>query len=190
MKIGLYFGSFNPIHTGHLIIANHVANTNLVQQVWMVVSPQNPLKPSKSLLNEYHRLHLAQLATANNSLLKVSDVEFKLPKPSFTIDTLTYLVEKYPKYEFSIIVGSDSFQNLPRWKNYELLLKQFAFLVYERPNFPVTEFKEALSITTLQAPLLEISATYIRENIREGKSIQYIVPDLVAKEIEDNGYYK
>jgi len=190
MKVGLYFGSFNPIHTGHLIIANHVANTKLVQQVWLVVSPQNPLKPSKSLLNEYHRLHLAQIAVSNNPALKVSDVEFKLPKPSFTIDTLTYLSEKYPKYEFSIIVGSDSFQNLHRWKNYEVLLKNYPFLVYHRPQFPIQEIETAKSITVLEAPLLDISATFIRDSIKKGNSIQYLVPDLVAKEIEENGYYK
>ena len=120
MKIGLYFGSFNPIHVGHLIIAAHVANNADVQQVWLVVSPQNPLKTSSVLLNEYHRLHLVRLATDGDQQVKVSDIEFKLPKPSYTIDTLVYLKEKYPQHEFSVIIGSDSFQNLPRWKNYEI----------------------------------------------------------------------
>ena len=114
MNIGLYFGSFNPIHIGHLIIGNHVANHADIQQVWFVVSPQNPLKPSGVLLNEYHRLHLVQLAVEGNSQLKAVDFEFKLPRPSYTIDTLTYLTEKYPQHQFSIIMGSDSFQNLPR----------------------------------------------------------------------------
>ena len=123
MKIGLYFGSFNPVHNGHLLIANYVMNYTDIEQLWMVVSPQNPLKPSKSLLNEYHRLGLIQLALEGESKIKASTIEFKLPKPSYTIDTLTYLREKYPDHQFSIIMGSDSFINLPKWKNYELIIK-------------------------------------------------------------------
>ena len=135
MKVGLYFGSFNPIHTGHLIIASHVANYTDMDQVWFVVSPQNPLKPSSVLLNEYHRLFLVQLAVEEDPRLRATDVEFKLPRPSYTIDTLTYLQEKYPRHEFSLIMGSDSFQNLKRWKNYELLVKNYPFIIYRRPQF-------------------------------------------------------
>ena len=143
MNIGLYFGSYNPIHIGHLIIGSHVANHTDIQQVWFVVSPQNPLKPSSVLLNEYHRLHLVQLALGDDPQLKASDVEFKLPRPSYTIDTLTYLKEKYPQHRFSIIMGSDSFQNLPRWKNFDLLLKNYSFIIYRRPGFEITESYEA-----------------------------------------------
>jgi nicotinate-nucleotide adenylyltransferase len=189
MKIGLYFGSFNPIHTGHMIIASHVANHTDVQQVWFVVSPQNPLKPSSVLLNEYHRLYLVQLAVEDDPRLRASDVEFKLPRPSYTIDTLTYLHEKYPQHQFYIIMGSDSFQNLPRWKNYELLIKNYPFIVYRRPEFPVLDTLQA-NIAVLDAPLLEISATDIRDNIKEGRTIRYLVPDKVREEIESNRYYK
>lgn len=188
MKIGLYFGSFNPIHIGHLIIASYVANQELVQQVWLIVSPQNPLKPSAALLNEYDRLHLAQLAVEDDQHIRVMDVEFKLPKPSYTIDTLTYLREKYPQHEFQLIMGSDSFQNLSKWKNYELLVRDYAFIIYTRPGHPVKETYGA-HYTIVQAPLLEISATAIRQFIKLGKSIRYIVPDKVREEIERNGYY-
>ena len=189
MKVGLYFGSFNPIHTGHLIIASHVANYTDMDQVWFVVSPQNPLKPSSVLLNEYHRLFLVQLAVEEDPRLRATDVEFKLPRPSYTIDTLTYLQEKYPRHEFSLIMGSDSFQNLKRWKNYEMLVKNYPFIIYRRPQFPVQDSLGA-SITILVAPMLEISATQIRDNIKEGRTIRYLVPDKVREEIEQNRYYK
>ena len=135
MNIGLYFGSFNPIHIGHLIIANHVINFTDMNQVWLVISPQNPLKPSHTLLNEYHRLHLIQKAIEDNPKLKASDIEFRLSKPSYTIDTLIYLEEKYPKHKFSIVMGSDSFQNINNWKNAEVLKKNYSFIIYERPGF-------------------------------------------------------
>lgn len=189
MKIGLYFGSFNPVHIGHLIVASHVANHTETQQVWFIVSPQNPLKPSAVLLNEYHRLHLVRLAVGDDLRLKVSEVEFKLPRPSFTIDTLTYLQEKYPKHEFSVIMGSDSFQNLPRWKNFELLVKNYPFIIYKRPGFEIAN-KWNAQVTVLEAPLLAISATEIRNNIKAGKTIRYLVPEKVRDEIEQNRYYK
>ena len=189
MKIGLYFGSFNPIHIGHLIVASYVANHTDMQQVWFVVSPQNPLKPSSVLLNEYHRLHLVRLAVEDDLRLKASEVEFKLPRPSYTIDTLTYLQEKYPQNEFSIIMGSDSFQNLPHWKNFEQLVKNFPFIIYKRPGFEVTDHWGA-AVKVLNAPLLQISATEIRNNIKSGKTIRYLVPDKVREEIEMNHYYK
>ncbi|TAG13120.1 MAG: nicotinate-nucleotide adenylyltransferase [Sphingobacteriia bacterium] len=189
MKIGLYFGSFNPVHTGHLIIASHVVNETPIQQVWLVVSPQNPFKQTQSLLNEYHRLHLVHLAVEDDSRLKASDIEFKLPKPSYTIDTLVYLQEKYPQYEFTIIMGSDGFQNLPKWKNMELLVKSYPFMVYNRPSFPITESFGA-QLTILEAPLLSISATYIRNNIQAGKTIRYLVPEKVREYIEANNYYR
>ncbi|WP_207497195.1 nicotinate (nicotinamide) nucleotide adenylyltransferase [Aridibaculum aurantiacum] len=188
MKIGLYFGSFNPIHIGHLIIASAIKNKTDLQKIWLVVSPHNPLKPSKSLLNEFNRLHLVKLAVEDDENLEVSDIEFKLPRPSYTIDTLTYLKEKYPQHEFSIIMGSDSFQNITKWKNYELLLNNYQVYIYQRPNFPVENPAE--NITIVNAPLLEISATQVRLLIKNNKSIRYLVPEKVREEIEQNRYYK
>jgi nicotinate-nucleotide adenylyltransferase len=191
MQVGLYFGSFNPIHHGHLIIANYLLENTDLDQVWFVVSPQNPLKPSGSLLNEYHRLFLVQTAIEGENRLKASEIEFKLPKPSYTVDTLTYLQEKYPSYKFSLIMGSDSFQNLPKWKNYSWLLQHYPIYVYKRPEHEkLPSFPSAKKIMVLDAPLLPISATHIRKNIREGRSIRYLVPDAVREEIERNGYYK
>lgn len=190
MKIGLYFGSFNPIHVGHLIIANHVVNYADVDQVWLVVSPQNPLKPSSVLLNEYNRLHLVQLAIEKSQKLRANDAEFKLPKPSYTIDTLTYLQEKYPKNKFSIIMGSDSFSNISKWKNSDVLIKNYQLIIYLRQNFSVKQDNLSDNITLLNAPLLNISATAIRETIKQNKSIRYLVPDAVCDEIERTGYYK
>lgn len=188
MHIGLYFGSFNPIHVGHLIIGSYVADNTDVGQVWFIVTPQNPLKKTGTLLNEYHRLHLVKLAVDNDYRLKVSDIEFKLPRPSYTIDTLIYLQEKYPQHTFSIIVGSDSFQNIGKWKNSDILLKNYLFLVYERPAIPVN--CKLGNVKVLKAPLLEISSTLIRKTIELGKSAKYMVPEKVLNEIEMGGYYK
>jgi nicotinate-nucleotide adenylyltransferase len=191
MRVGLYFGSFNPIHHGHLLIATYVLQHSNIQQVWFVVSPQNPLKPTASLLNEYHRLHLVKLAIEGARDLRASDLEFHLPKPSFTVNTLTYLKEKYPVNEFSIIMGSDSFQNLPKWKNGEWLLSNFSIYVYKRPgHLTLPTYKDAKEVHDLDAPLLPISSTDIRKNIRESKTIRYLVPDTVREEIERNGYYR
>jgi len=189
MKIGLYFGSFNPVHTGHLIIASHIVNNTDTQQIWFVVSPQNPLKKSTTLLNEYHRLHLVRLAVEDNTQFKANDTEFKLPKPSYTIDTITYLKEKYPQHDFSIIMGSDSFQNIDKWKNYQKLIGSNRIIIYLRPGFEVGSAVGG-NIVLLKAPLLEISATDIRKLIKSGKSARYLLPDKVLKEIEENGYYK
>ena len=189
MKIGLFFGSFNPIHTGHLIIANHVINFTFLKQVWFVLSPQNPLKLSSSLLNEYHRLHLIKAAIDGENKLQASTVEFQLPKPSYTVDTLSYLKEKFPTYEFGIILGSDSFYNLTNWKNYEVILRNYPLYIYKRHGFQIKNILEA-NLTILKAPLLEISSTYIRELIKTGKSIRYLVPDTVKEEIERNSYYR
>lgn len=189
MKIGLYFGSFNPIHIGHLIIASYIANNTDVQQVWFVVSPQNPFKQSSTLLNEYHRLHLVNLAVENDSNLRVSDIEFRLPKPSYTSDTLIHLKEKYPQHIFCIIMGSDSFQNIDKWKNSEILKRDYEFFIYKRTGYEVN-LKENMNLTLVDAPLLEISATQIRQSIKSNKSIRYLVPEKVREEIERNGYYK
>ena len=190
MRVGLYFGSFNPIHHGHLLIASYILQSTSLQQVWFVVSPQNPLKPAATLLNEYHRLYLVQLAIEGEKDLKALDIEFKLPKPSYTVDTLAYLQEKYPTNEFSVIMGSDSFENLRKWKNVDFLLKSYSIYVYKRPGHEqLPEYPGAKEIHILDAPLLPVSSTRIRKNIKEGKSIRYLVPDAVRNEIERNGYY-
>ncbi|MCX8019775.1 MAG: nicotinate (nicotinamide) nucleotide adenylyltransferase [Chitinophagaceae bacterium] len=189
MNIGLYFGSFNPIHIAHLIIANYILNETDIEKIWFVVSPQNPLKPSGELLNEYQRLHLVRLAVEDEPRMKASDIEFYLPRPSYTIDTLTYLNEKYPEYRFCIIMGSDSYQNLPKWKNYEQLLRHYPLYIYRRPGFDLTELKGA-EIHVLDAPLLHISASLIRKYLREGKSIRFFVPEKVFEEIMRAGYYR
>jgi nicotinate-nucleotide adenylyltransferase len=189
MRIGLYFGSFNPVHTGHLIIANHLLNQTELEKVWFIVSPQNPFKVNASLLNEYDRLHLLKLATEDDGRIKVLDIEFSLPRPSYTSVTLAHLQEKYPDAEFSIIMGGDSFQNLHKWKNYEWIVKNYAVFVYNRPGFDISNHVNA-KLTIVDAPLLQISATEIRSLIKEGKSIRYMVPDKVREEIEKGRYYK
>jgi nicotinate-nucleotide adenylyltransferase len=191
MKVGLYFGSFNPIHHGHLVIANFILQHAHLDQVWFVVSPQNPLKRSTSLLNEYHRLHLVRLAVEGETRLKASDIEFKLPKPSYTVDTLAYLQEKYPREEFSIIMGSDSFQNLTKWKNYSWLLQHYPIYVYRRPEHEkLPLYPGARHIEILDAPLLPISSTDIRDKLKGGQSVRYLLPDAVLEEIEKSGYYR
>ncbi len=189
MKIGLYFGSFNPVHVGHLIIANHVANETDLDQVWFVVSPQNPFKQSVTLLNEYQRLHLIKSAIDGENNLRASSVEFNLPKPSFTVDTLTYLKEKHPDHLFSLVMGSDGFQNLNKWKNYEIITGNHKIYIYKRPGFETQETYGA-ETTILNAPLLDISSTHIRELIKNKKSIRFLVPDIVKDEIELAGYYR
>ncbi len=189
MKVGLYFGSFNPVHVGHLIIANHILNETGIEKIWFVVSPQNPFKINHSLLNEYDRIHLVRIATEDDNRIKASDIEFGLPKPSFTVDTLAYLEEKHPEHEFSIIMGSDSFQNLDKWKNAEVIIQRYKIYVYERPGFKINNSAGA-NLQIVDAPLLQISATHIRQLLKEGKSVRYMLPDRVREEIEKGGYYK
>ena len=190
MKIGLYFGSFNPVHHGHLIIASHVADQTLCQQVWLVITPQNPLKAQKTLLNEAHRKHLIDLAIEGDTRLKSSNVEFKLPKPSYTIDTLTHLKDLYPKHTFSVIMGSDAFSNIKKWKNWEVLVNSYDLLIYERPGFPIDNNLLSDNVQKIQAPLLQISSTMIREMVKKDQPLRYFVPDIVAEEIKNQQYYK
>ena len=189
MNIGLYFGSFNPIHIGHLIIANHVLNETPINKIWFIVSPQNPFKESKTLLNEFDRLHLVRLATQDDNRIKCSDIEFNLPKPSYTSNTLTFLSEKYPEHQFSLIMGSDSYQNLDKWKNYETIINNYPVYVYKREGHEIkkTFDKEAV---ILNAPIIQISASQIREHIKSAKSIRYLVPEIVREEIESRKFYK
>ena len=190
MKIGLYFGSFNPIHNGHLIIAQHFLAETDLDRIWFVVSPQNPFKQNHSLLNEYHRLFLVQKAIEGEQKMKAVDIEFGLPKPSYTIDTMTYLEEKYPEHEFCIIMGSDSFQNLEKWKSGSVIMSRYPIYIYVRSGFEVDPDKLTKNILVLKAPLLDISASLIRKKIAEGKSVRYLLPDAVNEEIISAGYYR
>jgi nicotinate-nucleotide adenylyltransferase len=189
MKIGLYFGSFNPVHNGHLIIAKHVINNTDLKQVWMVISPQNPFKKSNSLLNKYDRLNMVQSALEGETKIKASTIEFNLPTPSFTIDTLAYLKEKHKQHQFSIIMGSDSFTNIKKWKNYEMIIKNYEIYIYQRTGYPIQNTEETI-VNKLEAPLIEISSSAIRKIIKDGKSIRYLVPDVVDQQIKENKYYK
>ena len=190
MKIGLLFGSFNPIHIGHLIIANYMANHTALDKVWLVVSPQNPLKKYGDLINTYDRLEMAKLATDNATNIAVSDVELKLPQPSYTIDTLAHLKEKYPEHEFALIMGSDNLSTLHKWKNYKLILRDYRIFVYPRPGHENAEFASHPSVTITMTPQMELSATFIRKSIAEKKNVQYFVPDAVLNFIESKGLYR
>lgn len=190
MKVGLFFGSFNPIHVGHLIIANYMATQTDLDQVWIVVSPQNPLKKKSTLARDHDRLHLVRMAIEDNPKLKASDIEFGLPKPSYTIDTLTYLSEKYPNHEFVLIMGGDNLGTLHKWKNYELLLERYQIYVYQRPAYDLGPFASHPQVSIFEAPLMQISASYIRKCIKEGNAIQYLVTDSVFEYISSSNLYK
>lgn len=189
-KIGLFFGSFNPIHIGHLIIANIMAENTDLNKVWFVVSPQNPFKPGKGLLHEFDRYDMVKAAIADHYKLEVSDVEFNLPKPSYTIHTLAYLTEKFPGKEFKVIIGEDNLENFAKWKNHEQILDQFGLYVYPRPHVTNSDLKRHPSVKIIEAPLLDISATFIRSCIKDNKSIRYLVPEPVEQLIRLKHYYK
>jgi len=189
-KIGLFFGSFNPIHVGHLIIGNFMATQTDLSEVWIVVSPQNPLKKKSSLARDFDRLHLVRLAVDECSNLKASNIEFDLPKPSYTIDTLTYLSEKHPEEEFVLIMGGDNLATLHKWKNYEQILKYYQVFVYQRPSYELGELQNHPSVTIFEAPLMKISASYIRKCIKEGNSIQYLVTQPVFEYIMSSNMYR
>jgi len=190
MKIGLFFGSFNPVHVGHMIIANFMATQTDLEQVWMVVSPQNPLKKKDSLARDYDRLHLLRLAIGDNTRLKASNIEFELPKPSYTIVTLTYLKEKYPDKEFALIMGGDNLATFHKWKNYEMILANHEIYVYKRPKVEVGKFAKHSAVRMFDAPMMDISASYIRQCRKEGKSVQYLVPDAVFECLESSSLYR
>ena len=189
MKIGLFFGSFNPVHVGHLIIANFMATQTDLEKVWLVVSPQNPLKLKSTLAKDRDRLNMVQAAVEDNPNLKVSDIEFKLPKPSFTVETLAYLAEKYPQHEFSLIMGGDNLATLHKWKNYETILRGYDLYIYKRPNYDLGNLATHPRVRLFDAPLMEISATYIRKCLSEGKSVQYLVPEAVEKYLVESKVY-
>ncbi len=191
MKIGLFFGSFNPVHIGHMIIANSVVEHSDLAQVWMVVSPHNPLKKKDTLANDFDRLHLVNLAIGDHTKIKSSTIEFGLPQPSFTIDTLTYLKEKYPHHEFVLLMGGDNLISLPKWKNFERIISDHALYVYRRPDIKLPEVLRKGRITILEdLPLVHLSSTYIRQCIKNKISVRYLVPDAVFQYLEESTMYR
>lgn len=190
MKIGLFFGSFNPVHIGHLIIANYMATQTDLERVWLVVSPHNPFKPKKTLARDHDRLHLVRLGIGDNPRLEASNVEFSLPKPSYTVDTLAVLREKYPEREFALIMGGDNLATLHSWKNYEQILAHHDIYVYQRPGIDLGPLTEHERVRICPAPMLDLSATYIRECIRAGKSVRYLVPEAVWEYLDGSQLYR
>ncbi|CAN5118037.1 nicotinate (nicotinamide) nucleotide adenylyltransferase [soil metagenome] len=192
MHIGLFFGSFNPIHTGHLVIANQLVEYTDMEQIWFVVSPQNPLKNKEGMLNEYDRLYMVEQAIEDNFLFRANNIEFSLPKPSYTVDTLLQLSEKFTMHTFSLIMGADNLSTLHKWKNYETILKHYQVYVYKRPGFPAPQAPENFlkSVRIVEFPQLDVSASYIRKSVKEGISIKYLVPEKVREYIETMNLYK
>jgi nicotinate-nucleotide adenylyltransferase len=192
MKVGLYFGTFNPIHIGHLIIANHMAEFSNLDQIWLVVTPHNPHKTKTTLLDDYKRLDMVFQATENYPKLKPSDVEFRLPQPNYTVNTLAYLQEKYPQCEFSLIMGEDNLNSLHKWKNYEAILAHHDVFVYPRISGDTVnpEFKVHPKIHRIDAPVVEISSTFIRDSIKAGKNVRALLPEAVWQYVDHNNLYK
>lgn len=190
MKIALFFGSFNPIHIGHLILANYIVENTEVDELWFVVSPQNPLKSKKSLLHDYDRYDMVEMAIKNYSKMRVTDVEFSMPRPSYTIDTLTYLQERFPQHHFSIIMGEDNLASLPKWKNYEALVKNHQIFVYPRVFDQSEENLTHKNIQKINAPIIELSATEIRKMIKENKNVRPMLPPEVFDYIDKMGFYR
>ena len=190
MKIALFFGSFNPIHIGHLILANYIVEHTDLDELWFVVSPQNPLKSKKSLLHDHDRYDMVEMAIKNYPKMRVSDIEFSMPKPSYTIDSLTYLRERYPEYTFGLIMGEDNLVSLPKWKNYETLIKNHQIIVYPRVLSQDTESIAHENICKINAPIIELSATEIRKMIREKKNVRPMLPPEVFEHIDTKGFYQ
>ena len=193
VEIGLFFGSFNPIHTGHLVIANVIKEATDLQQVWFVVSPQSPFKKANTLLNEYDRLRMVELAVEENFDLRACNIEFSLSKPSYTVDTLVHLEERYPQHRFHLLLGSDNLTHFHKWKNYQSILEYRSLYVYPRPDVSEDKIPDIVRnhphIQRVEAPLLDISATFIRQCLRQNQSIQYLVPDPVIAFIMDKKLY-
>lgn len=188
--IGLFFGSFNPIHVGHMIIANLMVETTDLDKVWFVVSPQNPFKHSKGLLHEFDRYDMAKAAVADNYKLDVTDIEFHLPKPSYTIHTLLHLSQRHSSTNFKVIMGSDNLESFTRWKSYRQILEDYGIYVYTRPGVQLSDLSSHPKVKTIDAPLLNISATFIRDCIRKGHSVRYLVPDPVEEMIRIKHFYR
>jgi nicotinate-nucleotide adenylyltransferase len=190
MKTGLFFGSFNPVHVGHMVIANYMVEYTDLEKLWFVVSPHNPLKEKNTLLADYHRLEMVNRAIGDDNRFRASNIEFKLPQPSYTIDTLTYLTEKYPKNEFVIIMGSDGLETFHKWKNYKFLIDNYKRYVYPRPYTDPTLLLNIENGIIVNAPLMDISSTLIRESIKSGKDVRHFLPLNVWEYIDEMNFYK
>ncbi len=190
LKIGLYFGTFNPIHNGHMAIANYIVEYSDIDQLWFVVSPQNPHKRKQNLLKDHHRLAMVRCAVEYDNRFRVSNIEFGLPKPSYTIDTLTYLKEQYPEYYFKIIMGSDNLKKFHQWKNYEQIISNYGVIVYPRPGFEPEKYQLPPSTEIVEAPQMEISSTFIRNAIKEGKDVRYFLPLKTWEYLDEMNFYK
>lgn len=205
MNIGLFFGTYNPIHVGHLIIANYLVNSTDLDQIWLVVSPQNPLKNKKTILDDYQRLHMVNLAIKGNDDLRASDIEFALSKPSYTVNTLAYLKEKFPKHNFSLILGEDNLRTFHKWFNYEYILENYKMYVYPR-NVTTQEhelnkgsdskafYNEIIQhknvILCTETPIMKISSGFIRDEIKAGHSVKYMLTDAVYQYVDEMNFYK
>ena len=189
MKIGMFFGSFNPVHIGHKVIASYLVDFTDLDKVMFVVSPQNPLKQKISLLDQYHRLQIIRAEIEDNSNLEVSDIEFDMPKPSYTIDTLVRLKEKYPENDYSIIMGSDNLQNFHKWKNYEQILEDYSVYVYPRPGYEISGSHKNIHVIE-GVPQMEISSSFIRKSIKEGKDISYLMPEKAWIYTDEMNFYR
>ena len=190
MKIGLFFGSFNPVHCGHMVLAGYLSEFTDLEQIWFIVSPHNPLKLKNSLLQDYHRLSLVKIAIGDNRKLKASDIEFKLPRPSYTINTLAYLFEKFPSHQFVLILGSDNLESFTKWKNYSEILDQVELYVYPRKDSAGGELINHPKVKKIPAPLMEISSSFIRDAIHNKKDIRYMLPEKVWEYIDEMSFYK
>ncbi len=192
MKVGLFFGTFNPIHVGHLTIANHIAEYSDLDQVWFVVTPHSPFKKKNSLLDDHQRLEMVYRATKDYSKLKQSDIEFKLPQPNYTVNTLAHLEEKYPDYEFALIMGEDNLKSFHKWKNYQVILEMHDIYVYPRMSGGKveTEFDEHPTIHHIDAPIMELSSTFIRKSIKQGKNVRPMLPENVWEYLDEMNFYK
>lgn len=191
--IGLFFGSFNPIHIGHLILANYIVEHTDMEEIWFVVSPHNPFKEKKTLLNDQNRLHMVELALKSYPNMRASNIEFGLPQPSYTIDTLTYLREKYPNFRFSLVMGEDNIAHLHKWKNAEVLLENYSIFVYPRLSEGTPEAEKWLERETIhkvEAPVIELSATQIRKMIQENKNVRPMLPPEVFEYLDGSSFYK
>lgn len=192
MKIGLFFGTFNPIHVGHLTIANHMAEYTDLDQVWFVVTPHSPFKKKNSLLDDYQRLEMVYRAVKDYPKLRQSDIEFNLPQPNYTINTLTHLEEKYPEHSFALIMGEDNLKSFHKWKNYQVILELHDLYVYPRMSSGKveTEFKEHPKIHFIDAPIMELSSTFIRKSIKDGKNVRPMLPEHVWEYLDEMNFYK
>jgi nicotinate-nucleotide adenylyltransferase len=190
LKIGLFFGSFNPVHIGHLVLANYMLEFTELERIWFIISPHNPLKEKKTLLKDNHRLEMVRLAIGEHTKMKASNIEFKLPQPSYTVNTLAHITEKYPTHEFALIMGSDNLASFHKWKNYEYILQHHKIYVYPRPEQDGGALKTHPSVHLTDASLLEISSSFLREAIRNKKDVRYYFADAVWKYLKEMHFYE